>query len=169
MNTLTVAIFACLAVYASAKPSGLWGHGHGHLPVVGASGIVSSGGAAGPAGVVNGHGAVGPSGIANAVGHAGVWGAGVWGGHDDGQWHGEGLLASQDWAGHGVHHGAIVAPGAAVIAPAAAAVVGHGLGLGLGHGLGLGLGHGAVVAGPAGAVISHGVHGAIGIHGHGHW
>ncbi|KAF2895578.1 hypothetical protein ILUMI_10600, partial [Ignelater luminosus] len=46
---------------------GWGGHGHGHLPVVGASGVVSSGGAAGPTGVVNGHGAVGPNGIPNAI------------------------------------------------------------------------------------------------------
>lgn len=127
---------------ARAKPSGIWG-GHGHLPVVGASGVVSSGGAAGPTGVVNGHGAVGPNGIPNAIGHAGIGigiggvgigaaalglgGVGVLDDGDDGQWHGEGLLASQDLSAH-----------RAVIAPGVGIVGAHGLGIGLG----LGLGHG---------------------------
>lgn len=91
---------------------------------------------------------------------SGIWGHGVWGVHDDGQWHGEGLVESQDWAGH---HGAIVAPGG-IVAPAAAAVVRGGV-LGLGHGIGLGHG-GTVVAGPAGAIVAQATHGAILGHGH---
>ncbi|KAK5642371.1 hypothetical protein RI129_008538 [Pyrocoelia pectoralis] len=97
MNSFVV-ILACLVVCASAKPSGLWGHG-----------------------------------LVGVLGH----------GYDDGQWHGEGLLESQDWEGHGAH------------------VVGA-----LGHGLVHG--HGAVVAGPAGAIFAHAHHGAVIGH-HGHW
>lgn len=132
----TITLFACLIAIATCSPSGIWG-GHagirvvpaGPTTLVGASGVVGPNGAAGPAGVVNGHGAVGPNGIPNAIGHGGVLGGGLvaglgWG-HDDGQWHGEGLLESQDLVGHGA---GIIAPGI---------VAGHGLGL-----AGLGIGHG---------------------------
>ncbi|KAK4886645.1 hypothetical protein RN001_002916 [Aquatica leii] len=187
MNAFIV-VLSCLAVFAKASPSGLWAHGHhGHLPLVGASGVVSGHGAAGPAGVVTGHGAIGPHGDHNAVGHVGhIAHIGHVGhvlahGHDDGQWHGEGLLESQDWAGHhhGIH-GAVIAQHAAVIAPAAhGLVLGHGIahahglahghGLAYAHGYGHDLGHGAVVAGPAGTIVAHGHHGAIISHHHGHW
>ncbi|KAK5643142.1 hypothetical protein RI129_006987 [Pyrocoelia pectoralis] len=152
MNSFVI-VFACLVACASAKPSGLWGHGH-HLPLIGASGVVSGYGAAGPAGIVTGHGAVGPLGIHSGVGHVAHVGHVLAHGHDDGQWHGEGLLESQDWAGHGAH-----------VVGAHGIAVGHGLALG--HGLAHA--HGAVVAGPAGAIVAHSHPGAVYGHHHGHW
>ncbi|KAJ8966908.1 hypothetical protein NQ317_003065 [Molorchus minor] len=83
MNTLTVAVFAMLAVACSAIPSGIWGLGainpHALSPI-GPSGIVTGAGASGPSGVVTGAGAVGPSGIVNghgAVGPTGPNGHGI--------------------------------------------------------------------------------------------
>ncbi|KAK4879152.1 hypothetical protein RN001_007298 [Aquatica leii] len=111
-----IVVVSCLAV---ANASAIWAHGH-HGALVGASGVVSAHGASGPSGVVTGHGAVGPQGDHSAHGHyahghvAHVYGHG----HDDGQWHGEGLLESQDWANH--HHGV---HGAAIIAPHSAKIV----------------------------------------------
>ncbi|KAB0796365.1 hypothetical protein PPYR_10426, partial [Photinus pyralis] len=70
-------------------------------------------------------------------------------GHDDGQWHGEGLVESQDWAGRAEH---------------LAGVHGHGLV----HGHGFVHGHGALIGGHAGAIVTHAHHGAILGH-HGHW
>ncbi|KAK4886309.1 hypothetical protein RN001_002580 [Aquatica leii] len=76
MNALTIVLFGCLAVFASAKPSEIWAaHGHaaavnvvpaGPTTLIGASGVVGPHGASGPSGTVNGHGAVGPSGEHNA-------------------------------------------------------------------------------------------------------
>ncbi|KAF5269619.1 hypothetical protein FQR65_LT05958 [Abscondita terminalis] len=144
-----IVVVSCLAV---ANASAIWAHGH-HGALVGASGVVTGHGASGPSGVVTGHGAVGPLGDHSSHGHIAHVGHVAHAyvhGHDDGQWHGEGLLESQDWAGHHGIHGAVVAPHSVV--------VGH-------HGLGLAHGHAAVVAAPA--VVAHGHHG----HwlGHHHW
>ncbi|XP_017783765.1 PREDICTED: protein FAM98B-like, partial [Nicrophorus vespilloides] len=87
MNGLTIALFACLAVIASAKPSG-WGHGG--VGAWGGSGAWGGHGAWGGAGAWGGHGgwgagagaalnhnyhgSVGPAGVvtgAGAVGPAG--------------------------------------------------------------------------------------------------
>ncbi|KAF5302218.1 hypothetical protein FQA39_LY10257 [Lamprigera yunnana] len=162
-NSLRTIAFSCLVVCANALPSGHLGYGyHGHHALVGASGVVSAHGAAGPAGIVTGHGAIGPHGIHSAVGHVahvGAVGHVLAHGHDDGQWHGEGLLESQDWAGHHGLHGVVV--GHAGLA--------HAHGLAYAHGYGHALHHGAVVAGPAGAIVAHAHPGAIIGHHHGHW
>lgn len=127
----TVVAFACLAVFASAKPSG-----HGVI-------------VAGPSGVVTGHGAVGGwGGWGNGGwGHGGVVGNGAaliapsasavvsgpgWGGHGAwggglGGWGGAGV-----WGGHG--NGVVVAgprAGPAVIAGPSGKIVTSG---GWGHG-----------------------------------
>ncbi|KAK4886308.1 hypothetical protein RN001_002579 [Aquatica leii] len=121
MNALFVTVLACLAVFASANPSGWVGHSYAALNVVpagpttliGASGVVGPHGASGPSGSVNGHGAVGPSGEHNAPAHYGaVWAAPAL-----------------------VQHAAVVAPAAhAYAAPAIVNAHGLGWGYGLGHG-----------------------------------
>lgn len=113
-----------------------------------------------------------------------VPGHGAWGGHGGwGGWAGPGAWGG--WGGHGVD--AVVAPGVAVVGPAASAA-GHGLGLGVGLGLGwaghgVGAGHGVAVVGPAtvpaaivgpsGKVVADGLygvgHGSWGHGAHGHW
>ncbi|KAK4874423.1 hypothetical protein RN001_013783 [Aquatica leii] len=128
-----IVVVACLAV------ANAYTYGH-HGALVGASGVVSAYGASGPSGVVTPHGAIGPHGDHSAIGHIGHVGHVYAHGYDDGQYHGEGLLESQDWAGH---HGVVAH--SAVVAPALAhSIVGH-------HGLG----HAAVVAAPA---LAHGYH-----------